>query len=151
MSGKVSAERIAEVFGIERFPFEHAVRVLHSERMVYVLHSQHCVETHPDLRECRYSKAMDEGINEDLWAPFMEKIVIATVDPFSGELSPVSIVADDAPADPENSYRRAIRLARERVSKDNRIVAYGEVGEPSNGALMLKLAELLEKEIEGEL
>lgn len=42
----------------------------------------------------------------------------------------------------QNEREALIALARSRVSEDFTIVSHGEVGEPSNGALLLRLADL---------
>lgn len=45
----------------------------------------------------------------------------------------------------ETEAAELIKHARKRVDSTFKVVGYGEVGEPSNGALLLRLADLVEK------
>lgn len=69
MSEQVPADQIETIVGVQRDAMEHYGRSVSSERTVYILHSQECKDSTPDLRECPFSVALDRGI-EDLipWA-----------------------------------------------------------------------------------
>jgi hypothetical protein len=63
MSALVHAE-IETIVGAQRHPTEHYGRAVMAEQTVYVLHSQQCKDTTPDLRDCPYSVALDQGIED---------------------------------------------------------------------------------------
>lgn len=56
---------------LPRHATEHWGRAASAEERVYVLHSQACKDSTPDLRECAFSVALDNGIDEDVpWTPW---------------------------------------------------------------------------------
>lgn len=59
---------IERIVGARRHPVYHYGRAVSAEQVVYILHSQDCLDSGRDLRQCRYSKALDRGINTDEWA-----------------------------------------------------------------------------------
>lgn len=68
MSDLVDPGRIESIVGVRRHPTEHWGRADSVELTVYVLHSQECRNSTPDLRHCPYSIALDEGIeNPENW------------------------------------------------------------------------------------
>lgn len=63
MSELVPAEDITRIVGTDRHPTLHYGRAVSTEDTVYILHSQQCLDSGIDLRDCDYSTALDEGIN----------------------------------------------------------------------------------------
>lgn len=51
----------------EEIDAEHWARAVSAEQTVYVLHSRECLESGTDLRQCRFSLALDNGIRQDEW------------------------------------------------------------------------------------
>lgn len=64
MSERVPTDRIEEIVGVERHATEHYGRAVSTEQTVYILHSQECKDTTPDLRKCPFSIALDRGIQQ---------------------------------------------------------------------------------------
>lgn len=68
MSGLVPAEQIEGIVGVPRHPERHYGRAVSADRRVYILHSQDCLDSGIDLRDCPYSLALDLGIDaEQAW------------------------------------------------------------------------------------
>ena len=63
MTDLVPADQIEQIVGIDRHPTRHYARAITAEQTVYILHSQACRDTVPDLRKCIYSIALDRGID----------------------------------------------------------------------------------------
>ena len=68
MSGAVPADQIEQIVGIRRHRQAHFGRAVSAEQAVHILHSQRCLDSGIDLRECRFSLALDQGIDRDKWA-----------------------------------------------------------------------------------
>lgn len=64
MSELVDASQIEAIVGARRHPTEHLGRAVPEEQQVYILHSQKCLDSGRDLRECPYSLALDRGIDQ---------------------------------------------------------------------------------------
>lgn len=62
MSNLVDPDRIEKIVGMPRHPTEHYARAITAEQEVYILHSEQCRSTTPDLRDCPFSRALDRGI-----------------------------------------------------------------------------------------
>lgn len=62
MTQKVPAEQIEEIVGRERHPVLHFGRAVSEEEVFYILHSHRCLRLHDDLRNCKFSKALDSGV-----------------------------------------------------------------------------------------
>lgn len=62
MSDLVPTADIERIVGIERHQTAHYARAVSAEETVYILHSHDCKNSGIDLRECRYSIALDRGI-----------------------------------------------------------------------------------------
>lgn len=62
MTKLVPTDQIEHIVGRKRDQTTHYARAVTAEQTVYILHSQQCVDTTPDLRECPYSAALDKGI-----------------------------------------------------------------------------------------
>lgn len=61
------ADRITEIVGAVRHATRHIGRAVSAERVVYILHSHRCLSSGIDLRQCKYSIALDRGIDTDEW------------------------------------------------------------------------------------
>lgn len=69
MSDLVNPQSIESIVGVKRHANDHYGRAVAAEHTVYILHSQECRDTTPDLRECPYSIALDRGITDRMpWA-----------------------------------------------------------------------------------
>lgn len=87
MSETVPADQIERLVGASRHPFRHIARAVSAEQTVYVLHSQLCKDMTPDLRECPFSLALDNGINEHDWADMEDRPLRVMIN--EGRLVPV--------------------------------------------------------------
>lgn len=67
MNARVSHTEIEAIVGHERHRQVHLARAVTEEQTVYILHSQHCKDSTPDLRDCRFSLALDRGIDLEKW------------------------------------------------------------------------------------
>jgi hypothetical protein len=86
----VPADQIEQIVGVERHPNVHYGRAVSAQQIVYILHSQGCLDSTPDLRDCAYSRALDRGIDLDAW---VEDEPVALMIEFDGRLFP----AEDPP------------------------------------------------------
>ena len=87
MTDLVAAEDIEHIVGIERHRQSHYGRAVSAEQTVYILHSRRCLDSGIDLRECRFSLALDEGISESQWKDAEDKPVLLGV--WNGRLVPL--------------------------------------------------------------
>lgn len=67
MSDRVPSDQIELIVGIVRHPTDHYGRAVSAAQVFYILHSEECRASTPDLRDCPYSLALDEGIDADEW------------------------------------------------------------------------------------
>ncbi|MHB1063551.1 MAG: hypothetical protein ACYC1Z_03495 [Georgenia sp.] len=67
MTDLVPSEQIEQIVGVARHRAAHYGRAVAAEQTVYILHSQRCRDSGIDLRECRFSRALDHGIREEAW------------------------------------------------------------------------------------
>jgi hypothetical protein len=67
MTDLVPADRIEHIVGAKRHRWFHQGRAMSSNQTVYILHSQECLDSDRDLRECPYSLALDHGIQPEEW------------------------------------------------------------------------------------
>ncbi len=79
MSDLVPSSEIEGKVGVKRHPYVHYARAVSAEQTVYVLHSQSCLDSGIDLRACRYSLALDHGIDERVWAGREDVPVVVAV------------------------------------------------------------------------
>lgn len=79
MSARVPADRIERIVGVERHATRHYARAVSSEQMVYILHSGLCLGSTPDLRECPFSLALDNGIDEQVWADHLDVAIRVSI------------------------------------------------------------------------
>jgi len=75
----VPADQIEEIVGIRRHPTRHYARAVSAEQIVYILHSQRCKASTPDLRACFFSLALDNGIDEDDWSGMEDQAIRVTI------------------------------------------------------------------------
>ena len=66
---------IETTVGARRSETEHVARADTATQRVTILHSAQCVASTPDLRDCAFSKALDEGIDYRHWRPFTDRPV----------------------------------------------------------------------------
>jgi len=63
----VPSDGIEKIVGVPRHHRGHYGRAVSAEQTVYILHSQRCLDTVDDLRNCRFSRALDGGIDREDW------------------------------------------------------------------------------------
>ncbi|QDF17514.1 hypothetical protein SEA_PHROSTEDPHLAKE_71 [Gordonia phage PhrostedPhlake] len=68
MSELVPAADIERIVGTPRHDTKHLARAVSATQTVFILHSRECLDSGIDVRRCRYSLALDRGIQEDLWS-----------------------------------------------------------------------------------
>lgn len=87
MSDLVPPDKIEDLVGVARARGVHFGRAVSATQTVYVLHSQRCRDTGDDLRGCRFSRALDAGIDTARWEPYEDTPVVLAVD--HGHLIPL--------------------------------------------------------------
>lgn len=87
MSELVPAADIERIVGIARHRTVHMGRAVSAEETVYILHSKTCLDSGVDLRECRFSVALDEGIRPVSWEGYQDIPVALGV--WGGQLIPI--------------------------------------------------------------
>jgi hypothetical protein len=75
MSDIVPTDEVEDIVGAERHEWTHLGRAVSEQQRVYVLHSKGCIDTGIDLRDCAYSKALDEGIELGEWEDWEDQPV----------------------------------------------------------------------------
>ncbi|WP_439030252.1 hypothetical protein [Gordonia terrae] len=68
MTDLVPSAEIERIVGVPRHDTKHLARAVSATQTVFVLHSRECLDSGIDLRVCRYSLALDRGIQEDIWS-----------------------------------------------------------------------------------
>lgn len=79
MTEVVPADEIEGIVGWPRHATRHYARAVSAERQVYVLHSQQCFDTRPDLNTCMFSVALENGIDQDVWKGLEDTPVRVTI------------------------------------------------------------------------
>lgn len=79
MTDLAPASDIERIVGIERHATRHYARAVSDEETVYVLHSHRCKDSGIDLRECLYSLALDNGIDEEDWRGHHDEAVRVSI------------------------------------------------------------------------
>lgn len=79
MSELVNPDAIEAIVGVQRHPTRHYARAVSADQTVYVLHSAQCVAARPDLRDCHFSRALDNGIDEYDWSDMENQAVRVTI------------------------------------------------------------------------
>lgn len=87
MTELVPTTEIEAKVGVPRHPVLHHGRAASDEKTVYILHSQECLASGIDLRECAFSIALDHGILDEDWIDHQDKPVALSID--SHLLTPV--------------------------------------------------------------
>lgn len=88
MTELVPPTEIEGIVGAKRHPRVHIGRAVSAEQTVYILHSQRCLDIFADLRKCRFSLALDRGIDAGgAWAGQQDKAVFLGV--WDGRLVPI--------------------------------------------------------------
>lgn len=67
MTDTVPIEDIERIVGVPRAAKAHYARAVSAEQTVYILHSRECLDSGVDLRLCRFSLALDNGIDLAEW------------------------------------------------------------------------------------
>ena len=83
MSDLVDPTEIESLVGAKRHPAQHLGRAVSADKRVYILHSRRCLAKYilaeGDLRDCAYSKALDNGIEVEDWADSEDKPVALAI------------------------------------------------------------------------
>lgn len=87
MTELVPGRDIEQIVGVERHRKAHYGRASSTEQVVYILHSKECLSSGIDLRDCRFSVALDRGINERRWTGYEDMAVALGV--WNDELVPL--------------------------------------------------------------
>jgi len=80
MSNLVSPTAIEKIVGVKRHMQAHFGRADSASETIYILHSQRCLDSGIDLRECRFSIAMDSGIEPQVWDDLQDRPIILGVE-----------------------------------------------------------------------
>lgn len=67
MTQLVDPDEIEKIVGVKRKSFRHVALAKSDERRVYLLHSYVCLAQYTDPRDCRFSKALDRGVDPADW------------------------------------------------------------------------------------
>jgi len=89
MTDLVDRSEIEKLVGATRRKRTHLGRADSEAGKVYILHSQVCLDSGMDLRGCRFSIALDFGIDMDDWEGFEDETVGLLV--FEDRLMPVRL------------------------------------------------------------
>ena len=87
MSNLVPAEDIERIVGCPRHRHGHYGRAVSAEQTVYILHSEECLDSGIGLRACRFSVALDLGINPKVWVGYEDVPVALGI--WAGRLIPL--------------------------------------------------------------
>lgn len=79
MTAHVSPDEIERIVGAQRHATRHFARAVTDEGVVYILHSALCKSSTPDLRECPFSLALDNGIDGNDWDGHEDKAVRVSI------------------------------------------------------------------------
>lgn len=86
MSRAIPTDMIEGIVGIRRDRVVHYARAITAEKTVYILHSQECLNSKIDLRDCQFSIAMDKGILLGDWSGLYDRTVAIGI--WQGRLVP---------------------------------------------------------------
>lgn len=75
MTDLVQPDEIEHIVGVTRHRKAHYGRAVSDEQTVYILHSKECLDSGIDLRDCRFSIALDRGIDLRRWDGYEDKPV----------------------------------------------------------------------------
>jgi hypothetical protein len=74
MSELENPHEIESIVRAKRHPTKHLGRLVSDDETIYILHSAECVAAPADLRECRFSQALDRGASPR-WEEFRDRAV----------------------------------------------------------------------------
>lgn len=89
MTELVPTAEIESIVGVSRHPTEHYARAVSAEEQVYILHSRECLDSGVDLRECKFSLALDLGLDLFEWHGHEDTAVAIAVSEETAQLLPV--------------------------------------------------------------
>lgn len=92
MAELVSSDRIEALVGCRRHGSVHLGRLVTADQTVYILHSQRCLDSGIDLRDCVFSQALDRGVQEKSWSGYGDRPVLLGI--WLDRLIPVRHVVD---------------------------------------------------------
>lgn len=75
MTDLVPRDKIEAIVGCSRSRDWHRGRAVSATNTFYILHSESCLASGIDLRDCEYSLGLDDGIDTDIWADWMDRPV----------------------------------------------------------------------------
>lgn len=78
MTYPVPADKIETLVGAKRHQHRHIARAISLEQTVHILHSAECRTRYPDLRDCPYSIALDQGIDLTRWQGYLDRPIVVT-------------------------------------------------------------------------
>lgn len=107
MTELVPPEDIEKLVGAKRHPTEHIARAVSAEQTVYILHSQQCLDSTPDLTKCAFSYALDLGIDKEDWTEDVPLVVAVVVRDGITRLLPATDVVG-VPADKGHTFRLSV-------------------------------------------
>lgn len=58
---------VERIVGAPRDAARHLGRAVSADQRLYIMHSQECLDSTPDLRDCEFSHAMGVGINPSVF------------------------------------------------------------------------------------
>lgn len=110
MSELVDPSEIESIVGAARHETDHYARAVPAMKRVYILHSRQCVDTNEDLRQCRFSIALDKGIDHPVprgsWMHLQDRAV--KVEILQGFMVPELKAVREAVRESKDQARRAI-------------------------------------------
>lgn len=80
---------IERIIGHRRHRSVHIGRAVNAEQTVYVMHSQQCIDSGIDLRDCIFSLALDRGIGS--WGSMADQPVLLGI--WRGRLIPIRVLS----------------------------------------------------------
>lgn len=92
MSSLEEPSKVEEIVGVRRHSYAHIARAVSSEEKVYILHSEMCVNTSIDLRDCWFSLSLDRGLIEADWEGWIDHPTIVVVE--DGYITPLATSTD---------------------------------------------------------
>lgn len=130
MTELVRRSEIERLVGAGRSPGAHLGRADSEAGTVYILHSQRCLDSGIDLRECMYSLALDNGIDMDAWDGHEDQATLLWVthegglvpSPFGHVEVPIHLGPDDESSQTRCCNRNAHELLAHRMTYDESLV-----------------------------
>ncbi len=88
MSTLVPPDEIEKIVGVPRHPYDHWGILRTEDQRFYVLHSAKCRDEGGDLRDCKFSIALDQGIPMEHWERYEDIPVRLWINPTGWRLMP---------------------------------------------------------------